>query len=539
MNRSLKIRGVVIAGIMLLCIYGIIGAPTSEQQLKNSLRDHIRLGLDLKGGTQLIAQVQIQDAFQAEADSIINRLKDRLATSGISYTAISRTNPQSIQQAPSIAVNIQGVPASRASDFESIARDDAGSGWALTSVSATDYRLTIQPAYAAQLEQDTMTQTMNTLERKINALGLSEASVQRHAGLGVPEQAELLIQLPGVTDPERIKQILKTAAVLNLDEVVGGPFGSRDEALASVGGILPLNSEILGGPAGQPPSYWILARSAVITGRDVRDARPVQDPSAGWETEFFLSQDAAQRFARFTASHIGDRLAIVLDKVVLSAPSIKSQIRDSGVIEGLSGRQEAADLALNLRSGSLPAGIQYLAENTVGPSLGADSIREGTEAGLGALIAVIAVLLVYYRRTGINAILALILNGIILVAVLSYAGAVLTLPGIAGVILTVGMAVDANVLIFERIREELRAGKAVIRAVDEGFRHAFLTIIDTHVTTMVSCAFLFEFGGGPVKGFAVTLLIGLAANIFTAVFVSRALFDWELSRHTRLATLSI
>ena len=213
---------------------------------------------------------------------------------------------------------------------------------------------------------------------------------------------------------------------------------------------------------------------------------------------------------------------------------IQSQIGDSGVIEGLSDRQEATDLALNLRSGSLPASIEYLQEDTVGPSLGADSIRDGMRALVFALIAVIVVLLVYYRRSGINAIVALILNGIILVAVLSYAGATLTLPGIAGVILTVGMAVDANVLIFERIREELKAGKTAIAAVDAGFRHAFRTIIDTHVTTMVSCAFLFGFGGAPVKGFAVTLLIGLAANVFTAVFVSKAVFDWNCPAEDKL-----
>ena len=399
----------------------------------------------------------------------------------------------------------------------------------------------MQPAYAAKLKQDTMTQTMNTIERKIDGLGLSEATVQRLGGLGNRDQDEMLIQLPGISDPMRVKQILKTAAVLELEEVLGGPFSSRDEAIASLGGVLPLNSEIMSSavPPGEPAEYWILVRPPVITGRDLREARPAQGMNGGWETEFFLSQDAARRFGRFTGAHIGSRLAIVLDKTVLSAPSIKSQIGDSGVIEGLSSRQEAADLALNLQSGSLPASIEYLAENTVGPSLGADSIREGMVSGIAGFLVVILVLLVYYKRSGINATVALLLNGIILFAVLGYAGAVLTLPGIAGVILTIGMAVDANVLIFERIREELRAGKAVVAAVDAGFRHAFLTIVDTHVTTMVSCAFLFEFGQGPVRGFAVTLLIGLAANVFTAVFVSRAIFDWELSRQRQVVTLSI
>ena len=535
MSRSLKTRLTVIAAVVILCVYGIIGLPASSSQLAANIRKHIRLGLDLEGGTQLLLQVNVQDAFQAEADSVINRLKDKLSTAHIPFTAIVRNNPQTIQQAASIEVNVQGIPETQSSDFRAIVRDNAGPGWIVTPVGPTDYRLTMQPPYAAQLEKDTMIQTMNTLERKVNALGLSESSVQKRGG-----RAEILIQLPGVSDPGRVKEILQTAAVLNLDEVLAGPFGSEAEALASRGGILPLDSQILSsGATGQPGQYWILARSPAITGQDLRDARAVQDPTRGWQTEFFLSQDAAKRFQQFTGTHIGDRLAIVLDKRVLSAPVIQSQIGDSGVIEGLSDRQEATDLALNLRSGSLPASIEYLQEDTVGPSLGADSIRDGMRALVFALIAVIVVLLVYYRRSGINAIVALILNGIILVAVLSYAGATLTLPGIAGVILTVGMAVDANVLIFERIREELKAGKTAIAAVDAGFRHAFRTIIDTHVTTMVSCAFLFGFGGAPVKGFAVTLLIGLAANVFTAVFVSKAVFDWELSGRRQVMTLSI
>jgi preprotein translocase subunit SecD len=278
----------------------------------------------------------------------------------------------------------------------------------------------------------------------------------------------------------------------------------------------------------------------VVKGSDLRDARPQQNTqNMGWETEFVLTQDAAKRFEKFTGAHIHDRLAIVMDKKVLSAPVINGKIADNGVIEGLSGHDEAADLALNLRAGSLPASIEILEERTVGPSLGTDSIRQGTESGIAGVLAVVFVMLVYYKRSGINATLALVLNAVILIAALSYFDAVLTLPGIAGIILTIGMAVDSNVLIFERIREELRAGKAVIAAVDAGFRKAFLTIIDTHVTTIVSCAFLFLFGTGPVKGFAVTLVIGLFANVFTAVFVSRTIFDWELGGQKQAVTLSI
>jgi preprotein translocase subunit SecD len=278
----------------------------------------------------------------------------------------------------------------------------------------------------------------------------------------------------------------------------------------------------------------------VVRGTDIRDSKAETGQMPGsWSTGFVLSQDAARRFADFTGSHIGTPLAIVLDGKVLQAPNIKNQISDQGVIEGQPSQEEAQDLALNLKAGSLPASVKYEQEDTVGPSLGADSIRQGFIAGIAGVLAVIVVMLVYYKKSGINATLALVLNAIILVACLSYFDAVLTLPGIAGIILTIGMAVDSNVLIFERIREELRAGKAVIPAVDTGFAKAFLTIIDTHITTVVSCAILFLFGSGPVKGFAVTLVIGLVANVFTAIFVSKAIFDWELSRPKPVAVLSI
>jgi preprotein translocase subunit SecD len=282
-----------------------------------------------------------------------------------------------------------------------------------------------------------------------------------------------------------------------------------------------------------------LARTPVVTGRDIRDAKPQQDQNGQWETSFVLAQDAAKRFERFTAAHVNDRLAIVLDHQLLSAPVIESKISDNGVINHMGGHDEAADLALNLRAGSLPASVEYIEERTVGPSLGSDSIKAGMLSGLAGVIAVVAVMLVYYKKSGINATLALVLNAVILIACLSYFDAVLTLPGIAGVILTIGMAVDSNVLIFERIREELRTGKSVIAAVDNGFSKAWWTIVDTHVTTVVSCAFLFLFGEGPVRGFAVTLTIGLIANVFTAVFVSKTIFDYELAGRRQLTELSI
>jgi preprotein translocase subunit SecD len=536
---NLKFKGLFIAAIIVVCIYGIVGIPTSTAEIKDNWSKNIRLGLDLKGGSQLVIQMQLQDAFKSEADSAIQRMRDELAKANVQYGEVSRNDPQRLQDADTIQIDVKGVPATRAGDFRRVVTENLGGVWNLTGVNQTDYRLNIKTSESLKLKQDALNQSINTIEKKVNGLGLAESSVQQRGGSGT--EAEILIQLPGVDDPARIKQIIGTAAVLELFEVVGGPFNSREEAMASQNRILPVNSQILRGQSvgGAPSEFYILSRVPVVTGRDLRDSKPQQDQYGKWETTFVLTQDAAKRFERFTGAHINDRLAIALDKQVISAPTIQAKISDNGVITNMGTHETAADLALNLRAGSLPAGVEFLEERTVGPSLGADSIKAGVISGVAGVIAVVIVMLVYYKRAGVNATLALILNAIILIAALSYFEAVLTLPGIAGVILTIGMAVDSNVLIFERIREELRAGKAVMAAIDAGFSKALLTIIDTHVTTVVSCCFLFLFGTSQIKGFAVTLVIGLIANVFTAVFVSRTIFDWELGGKRQVEALSI
>jgi len=290
---------------------------------------------------------------------------------------------------------------------------------------------------------------------------------------------------------------------------------------------------------GSEGEWYLVGKTPVVSGREMRNARAGQDEYRKWETSFSLSPEGGKRFGRFTEANIGNRLAVVLDNQAVSVATIQSKIEDSGRITNLGSDVEADNLSKFLRSGSLPASVKYMEERSIGPSLGADSIHEVIVAGIAGLVAVITVMLVYYKRSGVNAVLALILNTVVLLAAISYLHAVLTLPGIAGVILTIGMAVDSNVLIFERIREELRSGKGVIAAVDAGFGKAWWTIVDSHVTTVVSCAFLFLFGEGPVRGFAVTLTIGLLANVFTAVFVSRAIFDYELSGRRQLEALSI
>ena len=539
MQKNLTTKTVIIIATILLCIYGIIGLPKSKAEVMSNLQERVKLGLDLRGGSHLILQVQVQDALKAEADQVIERLKDELNRAGIDYASLDRNDPMRIEDADTIQVNIKGVNAQKTSAFRSLINDRFPQ-WILTPVNATDYRMNLRPSELLQIKRDTVERSIQTISNRINNLGLTEPVVQQHGRADA--EFEILVQLPGVDDPARVKEIIGTAAVLGIYEVKDGPFPSQDAAMAKHGGVLPLNTKLLKSAArgGEPGDSWYLvARNPVVTGNQLRNARAGQDEFRKWETSFTLSPDGGRRFGRYTESNIGNRLAVVLDNQIISVATIQSKIEDSGRITNLGSEQEASNLAQFLKSGSLPAGIVYRQETSVGPSLGADSIHQGLIAGLSGLAAVILIMLLYYKRSGVNAVLALALNTIILVAALGYFGAVLTLPGIAGIILTIGMAVDSNVLIFERIREELRAGKGVVAAVDAGFGKAWWTIVDTHVTTIVSCAFLFMFGTGPVRGFAVTLVIGLFANVFTAVFVSKVIFDYELSGGRQVQTLSI
>lgn len=539
MPKNLRTKTIVIVLTILLCLYGIFGLPNSVEKMKDNLAHNIMLGLDLKGGSRLVLQVQVQDAVKAEAQQTIERLKDEMRKAAIEFASIDSNEPNSIETADTIQITIKGVPVSKSTALRDIV-SDRFSTWVLTATSSSDYRMNMRPSELVALKRDTVERTLQTISNRINALGLTEPVVQQEGSSDT--DFRILVQLPGVDDPARVKEIIGTAAVLEIVDVKDGPFPSQEQALAQHGGVLPLNTKLLKEPArggGDNASWYLVSRMPVVSGRDLRNARASQDEFRKWETGFTLTQDGGRRFERFTEANIGNRLAVVLDNQIRSVATIQNKIGDQGRITNVGTEQEASDLALVLRSGSLPASIVYLEERSVGPSLGADSIRAGLTAGVAGLLAVIMAMLIYYKRSGVNAVLALVLNTVLLLAALSYFHAVLTLPGIAGVILTIGMAVDSNVLIFERIREELRAGKAIVSAVDAGFGKAWWTIFDTHVTTIVSCAFLFMFGTGPVRGFAITLVIGLLANLFTAVFVSRVIFDYELSGKRQLKTLSI
>jgi preprotein translocase subunit SecD len=389
------------------------------------------------------------------------------------------------------------------------------------------------------LREDTVNQALQTIERRVNELGVAEPIIARHSGAD-----QILVQLPGVTDVNRAKEIIRSTALLELKQVEQGPFPDEAAARQAFGGNLPPDLEILPGVIEGAPGqaagtgYYVIRRVAAVTGRDLRNARPTLDENNRPAVSFSLNNDGARKFGLFTQANIGRQLAIVLDGRVQSAPVIQSRIDDEGRITGNFTNQESQDLSLKLRSGALPASLTYLEERTVGPSLGADSVRAGVTAALGGLMIVTLFMLFYYKLAGINALISISINLILLLGLMAYVGATMTLPGIAGFILTIGMGVDSNVLIFERIKEELRTGKGVKQAVAAGFDRVLLTILDTHVASLISAAFLFQFGTGPIRGFAMTLTIGLLTNVFTAYFVSRTLFELGLSRRT-VAKLSI
>jgi preprotein translocase subunit SecD len=540
MNSQLRWKFIFIGGVILFCIFGLVGMPelpTSLRQVKQNLVDRIKLGLDLKGGSHLVLQVQVDEAIGQRCDQAVDQLTKQLHEKNIGFGEIRRVDDTHIL--------VRSVDPATSGNFRDLVNSQF-TDWNPTPAAGetNGFLLTLKPSIVADLRRDTMDQSLETITRRINALGLTEPTIA-FTGRGVNE---ILVQLPGEGDPTRAKSVIQAGGQLELNRLADEQtYPSESAALAAHGGVLPPGAQVVSGRSestkpGEPQqAYYILDRAPIVTGQDLRGASP--SPSSNnpgqYEVRFQLSTAAAQRFGPFTEANIGRRMAIVLDHQVYTAPVINGRIEDSGVIEGQFSQESAQDLALVLRAGALPASIKYLEERTVGPSLGADSIREGVRASVASIIVVMIFLVFYYRLSGVNAVVALVLNLLILVAFMAYAGAVLTLPGIAGVILTIGMGVDSNVLVFERIREELRNGKANASAVELGFNRAFLTIIDTHVTTVVSAIFLFLFGTGPVRGFAVTLVIGLIANVFTSIYVSRAIFDWHLARMDRQAALSI
>ena len=539
MQKNLRTKTIGIIAVLIVFVYGIFGIPhgLSGTALKNALLQRIHLGLDLKGGTHLILQVMVDEAVGATTDSDAARVETDLQQNGI--TGASVTKPDSNRED---FIQISGVPASRSGDIQSVLSARYGSQYDIAPGANNTWTLTMKPTVETDLKQRALDQAIEVIQNRINSLGVSEPVVEPYQ-LG---SYQILVELPGIDDFNRVKDVIQSTARLEAHEVIGGPWPDKQTALQTIGGSVPPDAELLpsvpgAASANSTGDWYELKKVPVWGGTDIRDAQPGHNPNTNEpEVDFYLTSAAGDKFATWTQANIGKGMAIVLDNRVQEVAVIKSQIRDQGNISGGGiTEQRVKDLSMLLRTGALPASIHYLQETTVGPSLGADSIHQGVVASIVGMLAVMVFMLIYYHGAGINADLALFLNLVILLGFMGFSGATLTLPGIAGVILTIGMGVDSNVLIFERIREELRAGKSPSAAVDQGFGHAWTTIVDTHVTTIVSAAILFIFGTGPVKGFAVTLTFGLLANLFTAVFVSRVIFDGNLSRKLHGEPISI
>ena len=540
MRKNLLPKTLLIIATLLIFVYGIFLGTDPDKAVSAwkqggalaAIQQNIHLGLDLKGGTHLILQVAVNEAVNADTDRTMASLKEDLTKAGVNAD-ISKPDPTNHPE----ILALKGVQPDKVSAVRNTVSDDFQQ-YDLQSGSGGNYQIVMKPSEVTSLKQRAVQQAIETIRNRVDQFGVAEPTIQEH-GLG---EYQILVELPGIDDQARVKELIQSTAMLEIRQKIGGPYPDEQSALQANNGQLPPDEVILPGNTGHSegqPEYYTVSRTSAVAGSDIRDAQPSRDENGRPDVQFSLSNDAGRRFYQFTSAHVNDSMAIVLDNRVREYANIQEPIRDQVRITGAFSEDQTRDLSMMLRSGALPASIHYLDEETVGPSLGADSIRAGVLAAVVGMAAVLIFMLIYYHGAGINADLALILNLIILLGFLGFSHATLTLPGIAGVILTIGMGVDSNVLIFERIREELRAGKAPAAAVEQGFAHAWLTIVDTHVTTIVSAFILFIFGTGPVRGFATTLTFGLMANLFTAVFVSRVIFDAVLNRKERGEALSI
>ncbi len=565
-NSSLWIRTIIILAITLAGVYIVFGPRGSvsasdftAEGIKNNLARNINLGLDLKGGSHLVMRVKTEEYLakltENNRDAALKAAQDAKDENG---APLPVGDASSIAENNNYQVTLNVTDASKnQAILDAIRKKVDFANWTQTeSGNSIVWSLPLQAQ--TRLKEQATDQAEKIIESRINSFGVKEPTLQKQ---GRPDSGQILLQMPGVDDPERVKQLIGAESRLELAKIVGPPnpspvqtYPTKEAAVQSLGGTIPQNRKVMAlterndtsnanqNKPDQKPKQWVVIESpAVVDGSDLRDSNAVSRTggNSDYQISFSFKPNGAQKFGDWTGKNIGNYMAVVLNDEVKSTAYIKSQIFDQGQIDGRFTKSTAEDLALTLKSGALPAAIEYQEERTVGPSLGADSIRSGVAASIGGLALVVLFMLFYYRGSGINAVIALLLNMILTMAALISFGSTLTLPGIAGLILGIGMAVDSNVLIFERIREELRLGFDVPKSIELGFDRAFITIIDTHITTIISSVILYMYGSGPIKGFAVTLILGLLINLFSAVFVSRTIFMWLLSRKQRMEKLSI
>jgi len=531
MRTSVRWRTVSIVIVLVICVaigvYPIVATRHGVTQPRFLIDKMLKLGLDLKGGVHLVIRVETDEALRIQTAAESERLREHLAHLHVAVGNVVVTSPTQFR--------VDGVMPEQGVAFRQAATEIETTFERSAETNGT-YLFTMRPTVQVTLRDEAVVQARQTIERRVNELGVAEPSIAQQGA------DHIQIQLPGVTNVSQAKAIIGSPGMLELKIVEGQPAASREALLAK--GHVPDGLEIVpgvsgGGDAAGAPSYYLVKRSAAVSGRDVRSARPSLDEHGRPAVSFTLNAEGARRLSNVTAENVGRALAIILDGRVQSAPVIEMRISTDGRISGNFTQEEAQNLSLILRSGSLPAPLAYLQEQTIGPSLGADAIRSGIIASVVGLLLVIAFMLVYYRLSGVNAVVALLFNLIMLLGLMAYVGAVMTLPGIAGFLLTIGIGVDSNVLIFERIKEELKRQRGVRSSIDAGFSRVFLTLLDTHIAALISAACLFQFGTGPIRGFAVTLSIGLVSNLFTSTFVSKTLFELTLARRQRSETLSI
>ena len=472
----------------------------------------VNLGLDLRGGAHLLGEVHVADVYKSRMNALWPELREALAKERDVIGAVRRV------PGPEDRLTIEiGEPAQMARAVE-IARSLATPVASLSGAGSSDLDITasganlivgLSEAERAATDDRTIQQSLEIVRRRVDEVGTREPTIQRQGA------DRILIQVPGIGSAEELKELIGTTARLTFHQVVGQ--GVDPNARPGAGNILLPSLE-------QEGVYYTLDETPVVTGEELTDARPSFDKDGQPAVEFRFNPNGARRFGAYTAANVGQLFAIVLDDQVISAPNIKQPIPGGqGQISGAMTVDESNRLAVLLRAGALPAEMTFLEERTIGPELGQDSINAGTLATLVATVLVVGYIVASYGLFGVFASIAVIVNVILILSIMSMIGATLTLPGIAGIVLTVGTAVDANVIIYERIREELRAGKRVVAAISDGFNEAMSAIIDANVTTFIAALVMFFLGSGPVKGFAVTLTIGIVTSVFTAIFLTRLL----------------
>ncbi|HOJ14287.1 MAG TPA: protein translocase subunit SecD [Deltaproteobacteria bacterium] len=508
-----KVRGILILAVLVAAVVLALPSFLGKTELPQGWigpKSKLRLGLDLQGGIHMVLKVDSLKAVENRLNTLAGDLKPHMIENRIKYTSVAFTAPDKI------TVDLRG-----ADDYDALSKLMADSYPNLVEVDRKDepeltrvvYQL--KDAEVKAIRSQAVDQALETIRNRIDQFGVTEPSI-------VPQSGEkIVLQLPGVTDPERAKRLIGRTAVLEFKLV--DEEHSVEEALQ---GKVPEGSYVAYMRDGKQPI--LLKETAVLTGSMLNDAQGRISPSNNMPyVAISFNPEGARVFERVTSENVGKRLAIVLDGKVYSAPVIRDAIAGGkAVIEGRFTDQEARDLALVLRSGALPAPVDIIEERTVGPSLGEDSIRMGVYASLVGAALVVIFMVVYYKVSGLIANVALAANIVMLVAVMALFHATLTLPGIAGIGLTIGMAVDANILVFERIREEIRLGRTPVMALDAGYKNALWTILDANITTLIAAVVLFQFGTGPIKGFAVTLSVGILTTLFTTLIMSKWIQEW-------------